>query len=709
MESSPLSRPLHSYQNPAWIQHLGRLTAVLAVLALLGGCGPDPRPSTRQSTPAAKAQGLAASGNYTAAAQQYQRLAATAQGGTATDYRIQAGHYFALAGDEAQARTAMAGIDPRTLTPPRDQAYTVLQAHLELLQGRPREARDQLSRVSSLPPWSVPWLWQLRADAAAASGDAIGSLRARVMLDTRLDAGARKQANEDALWRTLQGLPGSQLDDLRPPRAGPALAGWAALARSYRNAPRQAGDPTAGLRQALAAWQARYPQHPAAQGFTARLLEQSSQLRLAPSTIGILLPTSGAVAGPAAAVRDGILAAWYQSPAQSRPTLRFYSVPQAADQVAQVYSEAIADGANLIIGPLRRGVVEALVASGGIQVPTLALNRISATDGLPYKLYQFGLPPEDEAIAAAREAARQGYTQALILAPVGERGDRVSNAFATAVIDNGGVLLEEQRYDNTQVSAFNNPIKRLLNIDVAEARHKAMERKLGKESRFNVVRRPDADYIFVYAYPRDARQIVPQLAFYDAGNLPTFTTSHAFDGRPDRDLRGIRFVTTPWQSTATGALLDARQLLQQAQPGRFDSYDRLYALGIDAYRLSSELPRLRSFSGATLPGATGELSVDPAGWVHRQPLWARVERGQVTLTADLIDGPAANPTGDLEANPGSNPADAGGPTTAGPAPDEGTVSGNPAVIATPLALPTSIQGSAIPSPVTPSPATPPSP
>jgi outer membrane PBP1 activator LpoA protein len=55
---------------------------------------------------------------------------------------------------------------------------------------------------------------------------------------------------------------------------------------------------------------------------------------------------------------------------------------------------------------------------------------------------------------------------------------------------------------------------------------------------------------------------------------------------------------------------------------------RLFALGLDAYRLMPWLPALSSAQGLSINGATGRLTIDPEGVVHRHDLvWVRFEEG----------------------------------------------------------------------------------
>jgi len=670
------------------------LSGLVAALALLGGCASDgPSRSTRQQ-PSQLAEQLANQGDYNGAASRYLQQAQGARGDQASAYLIQASHYYALAGQTEQAKQTAARIDPAKLSQPLRVSWTILQAQLTLLRGDPQQANDMIKGIRSVPRPSAAWIWLVRADIADAQGQPMRALPARVELDRQLTSGTRKQANEDRLWRSLQSLSDPQLQQLGG--AGAVLAGWAALAQAYRNAP----PDTAGLRQAIADWQARHATHPAAKGFSRRLADQSQQLSLQLRQVAVLLPAQGRYAAPADAVRDGIVASWQQQPAGERPELRFYDVPEAAAQVTAVYRSAVAAGADAVIGPLRKEAIAALVNAGAITVPTLALNRMSTAiaspapapapspapataDGqlaqparpapprqaatIPAELYQFGLAPEDEAYGAAKQAAADGLYQAVALAPVGAKGDRIIAAFQRGLDDNGGVLLEQRRYDTGNESPFTGPIKSVLNLDASASRRKKLENLLGENLEFEPATRSDVDYVFLYARPVNARQIIPQLAFFDASGLPIYATADAFDGVPNRDVEGLVYPTMPWQSAADQQLSYTRLLLKQYRRDQFASFDRLYALGIDAYRVLPRLPQLRGFSRQSIDGASGHISVTPSGTVTRDPMWARVRYGKIDFytlpiplaAATLEDGmPLTGDGASDESGTGDTAADA---------------------------------------------------
>ena len=79
-------------------------------------------------------------------------------------------------------------------------------------------------------------------------------------------------------------------------------------------------------------------------------------------------------------------------------------------------------------------------------------------------------------------------------------------------------------------------------------------------------------------------------------------------------------------------LLERRQFplhdqIRQLWPETADQYARLYALGVDAYRLIPYLDSLRASPYEEFPGATGRLIVDNDNRIRRTLLWARFVGG----------------------------------------------------------------------------------
>ena len=120
---------------------------------------------------------------------------------------------------------------------------------------------------------------------------------------------------------------------------------------------------------------------------------------------------------------------------------------------------------------------------------------------------------------------------------------------------------------------------------------------------------------------------------HHAQDLPVYATSHisASNSNPDddRDLDDILFVDIPW-------MLDNRDSHDHKQisylwPDSSQRFSRLFALGIDAYRMIPSLRRLMINPTESIKHNTGLLSVDKTGRVRRSLLMATYEKGRTRL------------------------------------------------------------------------------
>ncbi len=597
---------------------------ILLLIALLAGCAgaPDVRKPPPPGVETARA--LEARGEFTAAADTYLAAARATRDPTGrAELRLAAASVLLRAAELARAEEIVLA----TTVPPPARELTLkrdlLFAEIALGRSRPGRAMERLPPTlsDSLPIALRRQHLELRARALLDSGNALDSVRERLLLDTLLENDDAVLANQVALLGALRSLGPARPE---PGSVEPGLAGWVALASLTSGPPRHA----LALEGELAEWRAAYPDHPARPELLERVLAERAAVPT-PSSIAVLLPTRGPVASAAAAVRDGFLAALYADadPAGAdapRVTVRFYD---SSENVLGAYGEAVTDGAEAVIGPLRKEAVAEL-AGATLPVPVLALNRLTDQGIANGFLRQFALAPEDEAVEVANRAWVDGHRQAVILTPSTDYGQRVAAAFRTRWETLGGTLLETRGYDPAE-NDFSEPITALLGLSGSQSRYRALRGVLGRSLEFEPRRRRDADAVFLVALPRQARLMKPQLAFHHAANLPVYATSHVLaPGTPaeaNLDLNGLRFCDMPWTLGATDGLLAG------GLPAATGPASRLFALGADAYRLLPYLSRLQADPGSRLDAETGLLWLDQTGIVHRQLLCAEFVEGQPRL------------------------------------------------------------------------------
>lgn len=326
--------------------------------------------------------------------------------------------------------------------------------------------------------------------------------------------------------------------------------------------------------------------------------------------VTVILPANGSIADAAAAVRAGVQAAFGADDSGTRPALTF-AVGDDPVQVVRALGAALKAGATQVIGPLQKPEVDALAKGPALKVPTLALNQTTLGGTLAANLYQFALDPDTEAAEVANQAHAMGFTCALMLYPQGPAGDRRADAFRRQWRQLGGGVAAESLFD---------PAAQAFQATVAK-----------------LIERP-ADFVFLAADATQARRIYP-LIRRGVGTLPAIATSDVYPGTTDyardKDLTGLYFVDLPWL-LGVGADQDPLARSRMRQGSLATALElRLYAMGIDAYRLAPRLTALaNSLMNSTFTGETGLLSIGTQGRVQRRLSLGRfTERGVQAVAA----------------------------------------------------------------------------
>jgi len=319
------------------------------------------------------------------------------------------------------------------------------------------------------------------------------------------------------------------------------------------------------------------------------------------ATIALLLPLSGSFSATGEAVRDGFLSAHFDGGAHG--TVRIYDIGSSEETLMPSFQRAINEGADFVVGPLRKESV-ALLAALNPPVPVLGLNFLDPGSPTPFNFFQMGLAPEDEARAAADHAASLGLRRAVAMVPQTDWGERALAAFEERLRANGGAVLRTERYPLGRADQ-SAAIEGLMGVAASEERHRALTAILGTKTVFESKRRADIDLIFLVARAQDARLLGPQFRFYRAGGLPIYATALVYDGNTDAERAGFRFCDTPWTVGDLGFWGPSRLAVDglasaKAQP-------RLHALGRDAERVSMGLLRGEVRVGEPVAGASGRL------------------------------------------------------------------------------------------------------
>lgn len=539
-----------------------------------------------------------------------------------------------LAADELDwARNTLGGINPMALTDAHYFTYSLASAQVALGEGEHFIAKRYLwdpRFLKALAQQSTETQLLAREERATLLCD-IAEFRQCIGERIIIDSLYEKQApelidehdlNQDLIWLALMELPLKDLQMEATMQSNTIAKGWYTLAALSK-------DNQTNMRKQLESvdnWALRWPAHPASMRFPADLQLLKQLLENQPQKIAVLLPLTGKLANASDAIRDGMMAAFYRLTASGDrvPDIRFFDTSDK--DVNAVYDQAIAEGAQLVIGPLDKNSIDALSLRPALPVPTLALNYAENPVGDTAQLFQFGLAVEDEAQQVAERAWRDGHRRALILAPESNWGDRAAETFTHRWTEMGGSLVGDFRYKGQK--DYSTLIRDAMDVSDSRTRAQRIRQILGLPLEFEPRARKDIDLIFLMAHPAQARQIKPTLAFHYAGNIPVYSTSHIYNGdidsNADRDMNGIRFATLPWFFNED--LPEKHVIDEHTSSGA--SYQRFYALGVDAYHLYPRLRQLAQVHQAHFYGATGTLRIDKQRRVVREQTWAQFIRGR---------------------------------------------------------------------------------
>ena len=414
------------------------------------------------------------------------------------------------------------------------------------------------------------------------------------------------------------------------------------------------------LKQQLSQYQRVFRNHPLVTHWPDNLSNLAQLTPTSRATIVVMLPLSGRLQVTGSAIKEGILAAYFNDAsamnATQIPELQFVDTNGvSADELV-----AAAADADWIIGPLLKENVDAVLPKLSGQHRILTLNRPEtampaigdteqAEERLPASFSSqvyYALAPEDEASQLAERVFAQGRRSPVLVASENTLHQRMQDAFLSRWQQLTSGLAASQHSAPTLVTYSDNNTLRegiLEALDVAQSKERIKEiQSFADNELYNMSRnRRDIDAVVVFTSPEQTELVNPvieaSISPFGAVTVPVFATSRSIDYAQSRnqwrDLENLHFLDMPW------VLPDnpAKTLAAQAEalwPQRPTPLQRLFAFGVDAYNL---LPRLNSM--AWLPqlqyqGLTGALSVNQNNEIVRSLPEAVVTQERVQVLAE---------------------------------------------------------------------------
>jgi outer membrane PBP1 activator LpoA protein len=326
-----------------------------------------------------------------------------------------------------------------------------------------------------------------------------------------------------------------------------------------------------------------------------------------PSVMLLLPAKSTAYARPADALREGFLAAHKVS--GDEVTLLVVEVDDGAEPMTAALATALDRKVSVIVGPLPRAAVTDVIEGRRTALPLVALNFPEAEGTAPTSML---------AVALSLEAEAQRIAGIALSEFIGMRSTDTRPRIAI-VASPGGL---ERRIAQAYLGALRSAGEVPQLIEWTPQTAASVGKKLAV---------PTLEAVFLALTARDAapmRALIPRSA-------QVFGTSLLNIGDPRvspdaatlaHDLEGVRFVDMPWLLEP-----DHSGVMVYPPPTGVLTTEmlRLYALGIDAYRIAAVwMKGERRFD---LDGVTGRLRIDRSQSlrVDRTPLVATYRGGEM--------------------------------------------------------------------------------
>ncbi len=285
---------------------------------------------------------------------------------------------------------------------------------------------------------------------------------------------------------------------------------------------------------------------------------------------------------------------------ENPPYVKIYPLANEGEALANAYQKAIKAGARCVVGGITRDGATTLATAGiDKSIPTIALNEVDPSIFLSKNFYTISLSIDDEARQLAQQIINEGYTHIALLIGPSSLSKRVTAAF-------------EQGYSRLGGSVA---IKLPLSRNAAEyPKYKGYLQ--------------DADAVLIIGEAHVAKQVMP----YIGKDLPIFATSQIYEGKNSSigtnvDLQDVHFFDIPW-------LVDPSHVAVAVYPhnpkATSSELERLYALGIDAYRLAEIMTTRGTINNPVwLDGVTGTISLRDGHRFKRQLMPAYFDNNQV--------------------------------------------------------------------------------
>jgi len=328
-------------------------------------------------------------------------------------------------------------------------------------------------------------------------------------------------------------------------------------------------------------------------------------------TVAMLLPLTGQAAGLGRAMQEAAMLATYDL-AGDDVMLRFYDsggTPEGANYAAR---QALAEGAQLILGPLfgaEAREVGPVAAQAGINVLAFSNDRSVAGPNVNI----LGFLPEAQVIRVVAFARTRQIERFAVIAPNNDYGAAVINGLRLALEAYGGLLTEVALYDPgtedltpTVRTLAHYDSRRRAQIQQLQGKNDAASKAALRQLQDQIAAEMNFDAVLIAESGARLRALAPLLPYYDIDPAKI-----RFLGTAQWDEPGLGTEPALVGAWYAAAPPDARAAFDKRYEEIFKRRaPRLAALAYDAAALAAVVARSRGFGQEALRQPSGYAGAD---------------------------------------------------------------------------------------------------
>ncbi|MBV1906742.1 MAG: penicillin-binding protein activator [Pseudomonadales bacterium] len=410
----------------------------------------------------------------------------------------------------------------------------------------------------------------------------------------------------------------------------------------------------------LEQWRRRNTSH-YGQGYLPKALREISEAQVQSHTIALFIPLTGRLSQAGKAIREGFIAAHYHTGMQHN--IRVYDT--TTQNINSLYEQALAEQANIIVGPLQKHKLEELAQLPERRLPVLGLNNLSSDplihdkkqleqntqgeqveeiDQIAHRdvnlpgiqdnsdtpaMILFSLAVEDEAKTVAQRTLKNNMLNIALISSPDSWSQRAATEFRKHLSAEQHIVAELMLND---VKSTTDKLGNALMVSSSMERNKKLQSVIKSTTEIMPRSRQDLDVVVAMIDGLKASALNAALKYHFAGSTPILAISQVTRQLTNANLGqlgSIEFTELPWR--LNNNLIQA-SLINNNIGKANRALDPLYAIGADAYQLIDRLPIMLFSSDQHMHGGTGLLSINTQKQVVRQLKWATAQSGKIAYT-----------------------------------------------------------------------------